>query len=111
MMRRLALVLAALSIGWASPALAGELNYGWQKVDGLNLFYREGGRAGAPTIVFLHGNPLSSIMYDDVMRKLLDKQDVHVLAVDYPSLVIPMLPTARPIATPSKMSRRPFGIS
>jgi hypothetical protein len=27
------------------------LHYGWQTVDGINLFYREGGPANAPTLV------------------------------------------------------------
>jgi pimeloyl-ACP methyl ester carboxylesterase len=75
------LLLLAASV----PAHAEHLHYGWQKTDGISLFYREGGRAEAPTIVFLHGNPSSSIMYEEVMENLLDAEDVHVLAVDYPS--------------------------
>lgn len=69
----------------AGTATAEHLRYGWQKADGLDLFYREGGRVGAPVVVFLHGNPASSIQYEEVMQNLLDTQDVHVLAVDYPS--------------------------
>ena len=83
--RRFFAFLAALSIAWSAPAPAAHLHYGWQKVDGLNLFYREGGRADAPTILFLHGNPTSSIEYDELMQNLLDAEDVHVLALDYPS--------------------------
>jgi pimeloyl-ACP methyl ester carboxylesterase len=51
------------------------------------LFYREGGDLSAPAIVFLHGTPLSSFMYVQVMDNLLrlQKGRVHVIAVDYPS--------------------------
>jgi len=67
------------------PAQAETLSYGWQKVDGLHLFYREGGPRDAPTLVFLHGNPLSSIMYEKLMEDLAATGKLHVLAVDYPS--------------------------
>jgi pimeloyl-ACP methyl ester carboxylesterase len=77
------IVLAWLSI----PAYAqvGSLTYGWQKVDGINLFYREGGPRDAPTLVFLHGNPSSSIMYEKVMEQLIATSHLHVIAMDYPS--------------------------
>lgn len=76
--------LAVLGIA-GSPVRAGALTCGWQKVDGINLFYREGGPANAPTIVFLHGYPLSSIQYAGVMEGLVELESVHVIAVDYPS--------------------------
>jgi pimeloyl-ACP methyl ester carboxylesterase len=78
-------LLAALCIVMAVPADAKHLSYGWQKVDDLRLFFREGGPTTAPTIVFLHGNPSSSIMYEELMQRLTDAQPLHVLAVDYPS--------------------------
>jgi pimeloyl-ACP methyl ester carboxylesterase len=67
-------------------ALTTGLNEGWQNVDGLNLFFREGGEADVPTIVFLHGYPLSSFMYAQVMHDLLELRGgrIHVIAVDYP---------------------------
>jgi len=80
---RFMLPLLLLTLG--VPARAEHLRYGWESVDGINLFYREGGSVDAPTIVFLHGNPSSSIMYEEVMENLADAGDVHVLAVDYPS--------------------------
>lgn len=85
MKRVLSWLIAAMLLAASSPSAAEHLRYGWQNVDGINLFYREGGRADAPTIVFLHGTPSSSIMYEEVMENLLDVEDVHVLAVDYPS--------------------------
>jgi pimeloyl-ACP methyl ester carboxylesterase len=68
----------------ASPSMP--LHSGWQAVDGLHLFYREGGDPAAPTIVFLHGYPLSSFMYEKVMDDLLRSQHgkLHVIAMDYP---------------------------
>ena len=77
--------LVVLALGYARIAGAAHLSYGWQAVDGINLFFREGGPATAPTVVFLHGNPSSSVMYQELMEELTESQSVHVLAVDYPS--------------------------
>lgn len=85
----------------ASPALSAHLHFGWLKVDGINLFYREGGRADAPTIVFLHGNPTSSIQYGEVMQNLLDRRDVHVIAMAIRHSAIQTLPITRLSPTPS----------
>lgn len=84
---RRSVLLAAplLALISAAPATAEHLRYGWEKVDGINIFYREGGRADAPVILFLHGNPSSSLQYEEVMENLLDTQDVRVVALDYPS--------------------------
>jgi pimeloyl-ACP methyl ester carboxylesterase len=81
----LRLLLLFALCGTVLVVSAVTLDEGWQEVDGLHLFYREGGDRNAPTIVFLHGNPLSSIMYVKVMEDLVAKQSVHVIAVDYPS--------------------------
>ena len=64
---------------------AAHLTYGWQNVDGINVFFREGGPPSAPTLVLLHGNPSSSIMYEELMQRLTESQPIHVLAMDYPS--------------------------
>ena len=69
----------------SAVADAAALHYGWQSVDGLNLFYREGGPAEAPTLVLLHGSPTSSIMYQAVMERLAATGSLHVIALDYPS--------------------------
>lgn len=71
------------SLPWC-PARAEAVHYGWQKVDGLDIFYREGGATTAPTIVFLHGNPASSIQYEKVMERIASPT-LHVIAMDYPS--------------------------
>lgn len=51
-------------------------------VGGLDIFYREGGPADAPTLVLLHGFPAASHQYVRLMERLSDR--VHVIAPDYP---------------------------
>src|SRR5689334_11278811 len=69
-------------VGVALNVRAGtdRLTYGFQSVDGIELFYREGGPRDAPTLVFLHGNPSSSIMYEKVMEQLIAARRLHVIA-------------------------------
>ncbi|MFE5336490.1 alpha/beta fold hydrolase [Isoptericola sp. NPDC056573] len=50
-------------------------------VDGHEIFYREAGRADAPTIVLLHGYPSSSFMFRELIPLLAD--DYHVVAPDH----------------------------
>jgi pimeloyl-ACP methyl ester carboxylesterase len=56
--------------------------YKTQRVDGLNIFYREAGSPSQPTIVLLHGFPSSSHMYRDLIPKLA--VNYHVIAADMP---------------------------
>lgn len=56
--------------------------YRTSKVNGLNLFYREAGPEGAPTVVLLHGFPSSSHMFRNLIPVLA--QRYHVIAPDYP---------------------------
>ncbi len=51
-------------------------------VDGLYVFYREAGPAGAPTILLLHGFPSSSRMWQPLLDRLADT--FHLIAPDYP---------------------------
>jgi pimeloyl-ACP methyl ester carboxylesterase len=51
-------------------------------VDGLDIFYREAGRPGAPKLVLLHGFPASSHQYRNLIPALADQ--FHVVAPDYP---------------------------
>lgn len=85
-LRRLILSMTGLLLSplATTPAVAAHLHYGWQDIDGVQLFYREGGPPDGQTIVFLHGNPSSSIQYQEVMETLAGK-GFHVLAMDYPS--------------------------
>lgn len=84
-MRRLLISVLFVVLFGGHAAYAAHLTYGWQNVDGINIFFREGGPPSAPTLVLLHGNPSSSIMYQELMERLTDSQPLHVLAMDYPS--------------------------
>ncbi len=51
-------------------------------IDGLDIFYREAGPKGAPTVLLLHGFPTSSHMFRNLIPALSDRY--HVVAPDYP---------------------------
>lgn len=51
-------------------------------VDGLKVFYREAGKAGAPKLLLLHGFPTSSHMFRDLIPLLADR--FHIIAPDLP---------------------------
>jgi pimeloyl-ACP methyl ester carboxylesterase len=51
-------------------------------IEGLDIFYREAGRPGAPKLVLLHGFPSSSHQYRNLMPALAER--FHVIAPDYP---------------------------
>jgi len=53
-----------------------------QKIDGLDIFYREAGSKNKPTLLLLHGFPTSSHMFRNLIPKLSEKY--HVIAPDYP---------------------------
>jgi pimeloyl-ACP methyl ester carboxylesterase len=52
------------------------------KVGDLDIFYREAGPKGAPTILLLHGFPTSSQMFRNLIPALAD--EYRVIAPDYP---------------------------
>lgn len=58
------------------------VRYGIEKVDGLEIFFREAGTVSNPAIVLLHGFPSSSHMYREVLRELSDRY--YLIAPDYP---------------------------
>ena len=51
-------------------------------VDGLKMFYRSAGEAGAPAVLLLHGFPSASHMFRDLIPELSDHY--HVIAPDLP---------------------------
>src|SRR5215471_16188830 len=51
-------------------------------VDGLSVFYREGGTPGAPKLVLLGGFPASSHQFRNLIPALADR--FHVISPDYP---------------------------
>jgi pimeloyl-ACP methyl ester carboxylesterase len=52
------------------------------KVEGLEIFYREAGLKGAPSVLFLHGFASSSHYYRNLVECLSDR--FHLVAPDYP---------------------------
>jgi pimeloyl-ACP methyl ester carboxylesterase len=56
--------------------------YRTANVGELEIFYREAGPEGAPTILLLHGFPTSSHMFRDLIPLLADR--FHLVAPDYP---------------------------
>ncbi|MDB5674838.1 MAG: putative hydrolase or acyltransferase of alpha/beta superfamily [Sphingomonas bacterium] len=58
------------------------ISYRTSDVDGLNIFYREAGTAGAPKLLLLHGFPSSSHMFRDLIPLLADR--FHIIAPDLP---------------------------
>ncbi len=61
-----------------------EVKYGKEKVDGLDIFFREAGtkKTNLPTLILLHGFPSSSHQYREVLANL--GGDYHLIALDYP---------------------------
>src|SRR5262249_48113791 len=51
-------------------------------INGTNLFYREAGDPGLPSILLLHGFPTSSHMFRNLIPRL--SSDYHVVAPDFP---------------------------
>jgi pimeloyl-ACP methyl ester carboxylesterase len=51
-------------------------------VDGLTVFYREAGPAGAPVLVLLHGFPSASHQFRELIPLLADR--FHIVAPDLP---------------------------
>jgi pimeloyl-ACP methyl ester carboxylesterase len=66
-----------------TPAHAAtDVSYRTIAIDGIDIFYREAGPAGGPTVLLLHGWPSSSHMFRDLIPKLADR--FHLVAPDYP---------------------------
>jgi len=58
------------------------MRYGNIDIEGLDIFYREAGKPGAPKLVLLHGFPSSSHQYRNLIPALAER--FHVIAPDYP---------------------------
>jgi pimeloyl-ACP methyl ester carboxylesterase len=73
----LALVLAV-----SLPSLAAVPTLRKVQVEGVEIFYREAGPKGAPTVLLLHGFPSSSHMFRALIPRLATRY--HVIAPDLP---------------------------
>ena len=58
------------------------LRYRTVSVDGVEIFYREAGSAGGPTVLLLHGFPSASHMFRDLIPVLAPH--FRVVAPDLP---------------------------
>ncbi|WOO40985.1 alpha/beta hydrolase [Rubellicoccus peritrichatus] len=78
--------VAVSSLALASTALAetnlSQVRYGTEKVEDLDIFYREAGDPSKQAVVLLHGFPTSSHMYREVLAELGD--EFYLIAPDYP---------------------------
>lgn len=68
--------------GSATAFAAVQIRYKTATIGGVEIAYREAGRADAPAIVLLHGFPTSSHQYRNLIPALADKY--RVIAPDYP---------------------------
>lgn len=78
MLAATALVTSAIT----ANADDASVRYGYEKVGGHKIFYREAGDPAKPSIVLLHGFPSSSHQYRNLIRDLGDSY--HLIAPDYP---------------------------
>jgi pimeloyl-ACP methyl ester carboxylesterase len=60
-------------------------------IDGLEVFFREAGQPGRPTVLLLHGHPSSSHTFREVMPPLAEV--THVVAPDLPGFGLSSSPT------------------
>jgi pimeloyl-ACP methyl ester carboxylesterase len=59
-----------------------KIRYRKADVDGIKVFYREAGRADAPTLLLLHGFPTAGHMFRELIPMLADR--FHLFAPDLP---------------------------
>jgi len=65
------------------PMTTARTHHNTIEVDGLDIFYREGGDPARPNILLLHGFPTSSFMFRNLIPALAD--EFHLVAPDYPA--------------------------
>ncbi len=82
-MKRVSVILTAVLLMMNIATAFGEISYRTIRVDDLDIFYREAGPKDGPTILFLHGLPSSSRMYQPLLQSDLANK-YHLIAPDYP---------------------------
>lgn len=93
-----AMTIMALTIVISTPRASSAaeglsaVRYGTEKVDGLDIFYREAGDPSKKAVVLLHGFPTSSHMYREVLAELGD--EFYLIAPDYPGYGDSSFPSA-----------------
>lgn len=76
------LAVLIMTIVTTVTAFGQTTTYNTEKVDGLDIFYREAGSKDKPTLVLLHGYPTSSYMFRNLIEDL--SSEYHLIAPDYP---------------------------
>lgn len=78
------IILATMATSSHAGDNLDRVRYGIEKVDGLDIFYREAGNPenNKPALVLLHGFPSSSHQYREVLEELGD--EFYLIAPDYP---------------------------
>ncbi len=76
------LATTASSLGNPTTTEPAKVLHRTIEIEGLEIFYREAGPEGAPTILLLHGFPTSSHMFRNLIPALADQ--FHLVAPDYP---------------------------
>ncbi|WP_213993739.1 alpha/beta hydrolase [Sodalis sp. dw_96] len=69
------------------------VHYQFVDADGVRVFYREAGKADAPTLLLLHGFPSSSHQFRELIPLLADK--FHIVAPDLPGFGFTEVPAER----------------
>lgn len=80
----LLVILTSLSFAVHAKESFERVRYGTEKIDGLDIFFREAGNPNSkkPALVLLHGFPSSSHQYREVLAELGD--EFYLIAPDYP---------------------------
>ena len=88
-------VILALSFAFGSSQAVAEnvpgVAYRTVTIEDVDIFYREAGDPGNPTILLLHGFPTSSHMFRDLIPELADQY--HLVAPDYPGYGFSSMPS------------------
>lgn len=76
---------------WPAPKQDTErTSFGTERIDGLDIFFREAGDPAHQTILLLHGFPTSSHMFRNLIPMLA--KHYHVIAPDYPGFGLSSMP-------------------
>lgn len=76
----LTLILSGQESG--ASETSDQVRYKTVEIDGVDIFYREAGIKGNPTLLLLHGFPTSSHMFRNLIQDLGD--EFYLVAPDYP---------------------------
>jgi pimeloyl-ACP methyl ester carboxylesterase len=80
------------AVGAYTPQAVTSVRHRTVRIDDIDLFYREAGRADAPAILLLHGFPSSSHMFRRLIPLLADRY--RIVAPDYPGFGQSSMPAA-----------------